>query len=255
MSWVIFFEFSLDGLQTLSCIKSACNSSRWGWFSIWFINSRIRMYSASSTVEWYRPWILKSRVPTSHASGFPVLALSHSTLSFVTYSVVFSWSNLTQFFKVTGLFVLANWSLGFGWIGWVLLLLLAAASIFQYFRQLSLRVTVGTGRGDRKVLVEDFLCLRWHQSFNTDWLESVIENDCVWPRLVKRQSLTPSKPYVNKVHGVLVYLPFLLVSSKSLLGQVELFFCSWRYTSIGFTAVKNTVCWNFFLPLSILNRW
>ena len=55
----------------------------------------------------------------------------------------------------TGCSVIAN---GFGWIGWELLLL-AAASEYQSFCQLALRVTTGAGRGDFEVLVYRTSCV------------------------------------------------------------------------------------------------
>ena len=112
----------------------------------------------------------------------------------ITLYVVFSdmyWCvfsiELNTVSTVTGSPAPTNLSLRFSWMG---LVLLAAASIFKSFRQLSLRVTVGTGGGDRQVFVCKTSCVFWwHHSFNTDWWENVMENDCIWPRLEKLQSL------------------------------------------------------------------
>ena len=67
--------------------------------------------------------------------------LSHFTLSFPT---CIDRSNLTRSLTVTGSPVSANLSLRFSWMGLVQL-----HQFSKFFRQLSLRVTVGTGGGDR----------------------------------------------------------------------------------------------------------
>ena len=96
---------------------------------------------------------------------------------------------------------------------------------FQSFCQFSLKVTVGTGRDEWYTLLKRTSCVFVDIiSFKTEWWESVVENNCVWPCLdKKRQSLSLSKPDIDSIHCVLVCLPLLLASSKSGLSQVEFF--------------------------------
>ena len=56
MSWIIFFDFSLNGLWALFCCWSAWRSCRWGWLSIFLTSSRTREFSAC-----FHNWMWQSR--------------------------------------------------------------------------------------------------------------------------------------------------------------------------------------------------
>ena len=130
------------------CLASNLLANHFGEDGSRSVYQRTNAYAASFTVECQSSWRLKSTVPTSCATGLPVLGIAHRTcflglirhdpfnvtgLSALAWSHctsdVFSESNSQQLWEVTGLSVLANWSFWFDWSSWMLVLLAAASEL------------------------------------------------------------------------------------------------------------------------------
>ena len=98
-------------------------------------------------------------MPSSHTTGFPVLVRSHVTLSPATGFSVPIRSKLTVSLSATGFTVLVDRSflVYLDWLGAAACLLLHHVS--NPFADLSLRVTVGAGRGDSYALLYNTSCV------------------------------------------------------------------------------------------------
>ena len=59
-SWIICFDSGLKGLNDWFCPRSCWRACRFGWFSIFWINSRTLALCACFTIECASPGILKS---------------------------------------------------------------------------------------------------------------------------------------------------------------------------------------------------
>ena len=129
MSRIIFFDFSLNGLQALFCCRSAWRSCRWRWLPIFCTSSRTREFSACVTTACGNPDTLNSMsIPVLSQSASTSLSVSLSFSKRSTNNLVFlqsrekrvsiSWALERDVCSVkTGRPVL--WiGLGFAYVGW-----------------------------------------------------------------------------------------------------------------------------------------
>ena len=118
-------------------------------------------------------------------------------------------------------------------------LLLPATSESNSFIQISLEEIVGGGRGDIYFLVCDFARFHHNNFRDTISWECIVKDDCITSCLIEFESFTLSKVLSTQYIVSWCLFHVFCLYHASLYGSL----CS---LSMGFTAVKNTVCLSLF---------
>ena len=92
-------------------------------------------------------------------------------------------------------------------------------------------------------LVFDFSRFHHNNFRDTISWECIVKDDCITSCLIEFESFTLSKLQIDPIHRVLVFFTrFLHVPCKTWFGQIKFLYGSLCSLSMGFTAVKTTVC-------------
>ena len=143
-SWIICFDSGLKGLNDWLCCRSRWRACRFGWFSIFWINSRTLALCACFTIDCGNPGILKSMsssilsrivslsvlsililwytsgsscTATLCLSGCPDLSWVCSTSRLLLSSDEHAWPLITSC-VISGCPDRSQIGFGIGWVGW-----------------------------------------------------------------------------------------------------------------------------------------
>ena len=274
MSWIIFFDFSLNGLYALHCCRSAWRSCRWGWLSISFSSSRTGEFSVCFTTACGNPYTLKSMSTSSSwrdqcpPTGPLVLSRSASTSLSVSLPFSLRSTNKLVFLQSREKRVSISWALerdvcsvttsrpvlwigfGFGWVGW-LSSACRATSETQF-----LHPTISQGNLRRRsrwriyFLVYDFSSFHLDSLRDTISWECVVKDDCVRHCLIELQSFPLSKLYIDPVQWFDVSSMFSACTMQDavLLGQCYSDLCVLCSKDPQTWKIPSVCCSNFVLP-------